>query len=33
VRNAKDVEFGSAHADVSRVMRVTIEPAPSPGAN
>ena len=33
VRNVKDVEFGSAYTNVSNVMRVTITPAQSPGAN
>ena len=33
VRNAKDVKYGSAYTDVSRVMRVTITPAKAPGAN
>jgi hypothetical protein len=33
VRNTKDVEFGRGHSNVFRVMRVTMEPAPLPGAN
>jgi Spondin_N len=33
VRNAKDVKYGGAYTDVSRVMRVTITPAKAPGAN
>ena len=33
VRNAKDVEYGSAFTNVSSVMRVTITPAKAPGAN
>jgi Spondin_N len=33
VRKAKDVKYGSAYAEVSRVMRVTITPAKAPGAN
>jgi hypothetical protein len=33
VRNVKDVEFGSAYTKVSSVMRVTITPAQTSGAN
>ena len=33
VRNAKDVKYGSAFMNVSKVMRVTIKPAQMPGAN
>ena len=33
VRNAKDVKYGGAYTDVSRVMRVTITPAKAPGSN
>ena len=33
VRNAKDVNYGSAYTKVSRVMRVTITPAKAPGSN
>jgi hypothetical protein len=33
VRNGRDVEFGSAHSNVTSVMRVTIKPAQVPGAN
>jgi hypothetical protein len=33
LREAKDVKYGSAYTEVSRVMRVTITPAKAPGAN
>ena len=33
VRNAKDVKYGGAYTDVSRLMHVTIMPAQAPGAN
>ena len=33
VRNAKDDKYGSAYAKTSEVMKVTITPAKSPGAN
>jgi len=33
VRQAKDVKYGAAFANVSSVMRVTIRPMPMPGSN
>jgi hypothetical protein len=33
VRSAKDVKYGSGYTNVSRVMRVTITPAKTPGSN
>jgi hypothetical protein len=33
VRNAKDVNYGSAYAKVSSVMRVAIKPMQAPGSN
>jgi hypothetical protein len=33
VRNAKDVKYGAAFANVSSVMRIAIKPAQMAGAN